>query len=171
MARFVAAPPAGPRRSNLTVVPYATADARQQLLDSIVEAGEALGAALAALTEAYEMLDENAAERLEEELFRPVQLAYARARRTQSEFAERYELPGRSFQPAARGAPSHGVKGFLDAAVQAIGEADQSLATLQDSMLPIEVGDPELRAGLEQVRTLIGPLAGRAHAIVRNFGR
>jgi hypothetical protein len=158
-------------RSNLAVVPYTTADARQQLLDSIVEAGEALGAALASLTEAYELLDENAAERLEEQLFRPVQSAYARARRTQSEFAERYELPGRSFEPAVRGAPSHGVKGFLEAAVQAIGEADLALATLQDSMLPIEVGDPELRAGLEQVRTLIGPLAGRAHELVRNFGR
>jgi hypothetical protein len=152
-------------------VPYATADARQQLLDSVVQAGEALGAALASLTEAYELLDENAAERLEEELFRPVQLAYGRARRTQSEFAARYELPGRSFEPAVRGAPSHGVKGFLEAAVEAIGEADQALATLQDSMLPIEVGDPELRAGLEQVRTLIGPLSGRARELVRTFGR
>ena len=152
-------------------MPYTTADARQQLLDSVVEAGEALGAALASLTEAYELLDENAAERLEEQLFRPVQLAYARARRAQSEFAARYELPGRSFEPAVRGAPSHGVKGFLEAAVQAIGEADQALATLQDSMLPIEVGDPELRADLEQVRTLIGPLSHRAHELVRNFGR
>jgi hypothetical protein len=152
-------------------VPYTTADARQQLLDSIVAAGEALGAALASLTEAYELLDENAAERLEEELFRPVQLAYARARRTQAEFAERYELPGRSFEPAVRGAPSHGVKGFLDGAVGAIGEADLALATLQDSMLPIEVGDAQLRAGLEQVRTLIAPLSGRAHELVRTFGR
>jgi hypothetical protein len=137
----------------------------------VVQAGEALGAALASLTEAYELLDENAAERLEEELFRPVQLAYGRARRTQSEFAARYELPGRSFEPAVRGAPSHGVKGFLEAAVEAIGQADQALATLQDSMLPIEVGDPELRAGLEQVRTLIGPLSGRARELVRTFGR
>jgi hypothetical protein len=152
-------------------VPYATADARQQLLDSVVKAAESLGAALASLTEAYELLDENAAERLEEELFRPVQTAYGRARRTQSEFAERYELPGQSFEPAVRGAPSHGVKGFLEAAVQAIGEADLGLATLQDSMLPIEVGDPELRAGLEQVRTLIGPLSGLTHELLRTFGR
>src|ERR1700686_3070729 len=124
-------------------MPYTTADARQQLLDSVVGAAESLGAALASLTEAYELLDESAAERLEDELFRPVQLAYGRARRTQSEFAARYELPEQSFEPAMRGAPSHGVKGFLEVAVQAIGEADLALATLQDSMLPIEVGDPE----------------------------
>jgi hypothetical protein len=152
-------------------VPYATADARQQLLDSVVAAAESLGAALASLTETYELLDESAAERLENELFRPVQMAYGRARRTQAEFAARYELPAQSFEPAVRGAPSHGVKGFLEAAMQAIGEADLALATLQDSMLPIEVGDPELRAGLEQVRTLIGPLSGRARELMRTFGR
>jgi len=152
-------------------VPYTTADARQQLLAEVVQAAEHLGAALAALTEAYELLDENTAERLEEQMFRPLQQAYGRARRTQSEFAARHELPGQSFEPSVRGAPSHGVKGFLDGAVQEIGEADRQLATLQDSMLPVEVGDPELRAGLEQVRTLIAPLSARAHELVRTFGR
>lgn len=142
-----------------------------QLLDSIVEAGESLGAALASLTEAYELLDDATAERLEAELFKPLQAAYGRARRTQTEFAERHGLPGKSFAPSVRGAPGHGVKGFIDSASQAIAEADRTLSTLQDSLLPVEFGDPELRSGLEQVRVLIAPLTARAHELVRTFGR
>ena len=70
-------------------MPYTTADARQQLLDTLAEATEALGSALAALGEAYEQLDERSGDVLEQELFRPVQLAYGRARRTHTAFAER----------------------------------------------------------------------------------
>jgi hypothetical protein len=152
-------------------MPYTSAEGRQQLLDSLVTAGEALGSALAALSEAYELLDEQSAERLEAEVFRPVQIAYARARRTQSEFAARHELPGRSFEPAVRGAPSHGVKGFVEHAVQEVADADRTLATLQDSMLPVEVGDPELRAGLAQVRELIADVGAHARELMRTFGR
>jgi hypothetical protein len=152
-------------------VAYTTADARKQMLDSVAEAAEALGAALASLSEAYELLDESNADRLERELFGPVQSAYGRARRTHADFAARHKLPGRSFPPAVPGAPSHGIKGFLDAAVQSIASADRTLATLQDSMLPVEVGDAELRAGLEQVRELIAHLSARAHELVRTLGR
>ena len=152
-------------------MPYTTADARQQLLDTIAAAAEALGVALASLSEAYEQLDEHSANAVEEQLFRPVQTAYGRARRTHAAFAERHGLPGRTFEPAAAGAPSHGVKGFLESAVQAVGDADRLLATLQDSMLPIEVGDAELRADLEQVRLLLDGVSRRAHEIVRRFGR
>jgi hypothetical protein len=152
-------------------MPYTTADARRQLLDSVVTAGEALGSALASLTEAYELLDEQSAERMETEIFRPVQAAYGRARRTQAEFAARHGLPQRSFEPAVRGAPARGVKGFVEAAVHEISEADRTLGTLQDSMLPVEVGDAELRAGLEQVRGLIGGIGVRAHELMRTFGR
>jgi hypothetical protein len=148
-----------------------SAEGRQQLLDSIVTAGEALGSALAALTEAYELLDEQSADRLEAEIFRPVQAAYGRARRTQAEFAARHGLPGQSFEPAVRGAPANGVKGFVEHAVQEVAEADRTLATLQDSMLPVEVGDAELRAGLEQVRALIGDVGSRARELMRTFGR
>jgi hypothetical protein len=152
-------------------VPYTTADARQQLLDTVADAAEELGVALASLSEAYEQLDERTAETVEEKLFRPVQLAYGRARRAHGAFAERHSLPGRTFEPAVAGAPSHGVKGFLDSAVQAIGNADQLLATLQDSLLPIEVGDTELRADLEQIRGLLSGLGSRARELVRTFGR
>ena len=55
--------------------------------------------------------------------------------------------------------------------MDAIGKADGELATLQDSMLPVEVDDPELRAGLEEVRMLLGDLRGRARQFVRTLGR
>ncbi len=152
-------------------VPYTTADARQQLLDTVAEAADALGSALASLSEAYELLDEGNADRMEEALFRPVQTAYGRARRTHADFAARHGLPDREFTPAIAGAPSKGARGFLDSAVAAIGHADQLLATLQDSMLPIEVGDAELRADLEDVRSRLGGLGTRARELERTLGR
>ena len=38
-------------------------------------------------------------------------------------------------------------------------------------MLPVEVGDPELRSGLSRVRELIAPLPDRARNLVRVLGR
>ncbi len=150
---------------------YVTAEARQQLLDDLAAAIDALGAALAALAAAYEVLDEQTADRLEEQLFRPVQAAYGRAKRTHAEFAARYGLRGRTFAPGAPGPPSLGARGFLDRAVDAVGECDTALAELQDSMMPVEVGDPELRAGLADVRTAVGDLRARAAALVSRLGR
>jgi hypothetical protein len=150
---------------------YATAEARQDLLDTIAEATEHVGAALAALGAAYEQLDEQSADRLEEELFRPVQLAYGRARRTHAGFAERHGLPGRTFEPAAPGHPSQGVKGFVESAIESVAAADVELSTLQDSMLPVEVGDPELRAGLADVRELLADVRSRGRRFVSLFGR
>ncbi len=157
--------------TNLVGVPYTTADARQQLLDTVAEAAEKLGEALASLSEAYEQLDEGNAETVEEALFRPVQIAYGRARRAHAAFAQRHGLPARSFEPAIAGAPSKGIRGFLDSAVAAAGDADRLLGTLQDSMLPIEVGDAELRAELEQVRKLLAGLGTRARELERTLGR
>jgi hypothetical protein len=53
----------------------------------------------------------------------------------------------------------------------AVGRADNALATLQDSMLPVEVGDPELRAALADLRELVGTLEVRARELVRTLGR
>jgi hypothetical protein len=150
---------------------YTTADGRRQLLEALARAIEEIGVALAALGEAYELLDQQTADRLERELFRPVQSAYGRAQRAYAGFADRHDLPGRTFEPASPGAPSTGVKGFIDGAVDAAGRADGELAALQDSMLPIEVGDGELRAGLQEVRELLGELRGRARELVRTLGR
>jgi hypothetical protein len=150
---------------------YDTADARQGLLDTVAAAIEQLAIALAALGEAYEQLDEQSAERLEEALFRPVQVAYGRAQRTYTAFAERKQLPPRTFEPAPAGAPSAGVRGFLDQALRAVASADASLSELQDSLLPVEVGDADLRAGLREVRELLGTLNGRTREFVRTLGR
>jgi hypothetical protein len=37
--------------------------------------------------------------------------------------------------------------------------------------MPVEVGVPELRAGLAEVRELVGDLRGRARQLVRTLGR
>jgi hypothetical protein len=150
---------------------YATAEARQDLLDAIADATNDIGAALAALGAAYEQLDEQSGDRLEEELFRPVQLAYGRARRTHTGFAERHGLPTRTFEQPAAGHASQGVKGFIDSAIESVTAADMELSTLQDSMRPVEVGDPELRAGMADVRELIADLPARGRRFVSLFGR
>jgi hypothetical protein len=152
-------------------MPYTTADARQRLLDTVGEATEALASAVAAFGEAYEQLDEQSGDVLEERLFRPVQHAYGRARRTYAEFAQRHDLDATEFGPATLGAPSKGARGFIDDGVDAARVANEVLATLQDTLLPVEVGDPELRAGLEEVRTLLGDVPGRAREFVRTLGR
>jgi hypothetical protein len=150
---------------------YVTAEAQQQLLDTVAEATDEIAVALAALGAAYEQLDEQSADRLEEELFRPVQLAYGRARRTHAGFAERSGLPSRTFEPATAGLASQGVKGYVEGAVEAAGEADRILAELQDSMLPVDVGDPEVRARLAELRSLVGNVAREAREVVRTIGR
>ena len=150
---------------------YDAAQARQELLDTIAESIDELATAIAALGAAYELLDDNTADRLEEELFRPVQVAYGRAKRTYSGFAERFGLPDRTFSPATPGGPSHGVKGFMDEAVDAVGRADHVLSELQDSMRPVDVGDAELRAGLADVREHLGGVRTRARQLVSVFGR
>lgn len=148
-----------------------TAEARGQILDALAGATDQLALALACLGEAYEQLDERSADQLEEELFGPVQLAYGRAKRTHAEFAARHALPTRQFAPASPGIASQGAKAFVDRAVEAAGAAAHAIAELQDSMLPVEVGDVELRAGLAELRELIEPLPARARELLRVLGR
>jgi hypothetical protein len=148
-----------------------TGEAREHLLDTVAEATDRIGRALAAVGDAYELLDDHNADRLETELFRPIQTAYGRAKRAHAEFAERHGLSGRTFEPASAGAPSKGAKGFLDDAVAAVAAADSILANLQDSMLPVEFGDAELRAGLSEVRRLVGDVPVRARELARTLGR
>src|SRR4051794_1126958 len=148
-----------------------TDEARRQILDTVATAAQRIGAAVAALAAAYEQVDERMADRLEEELFSPVQHAYGRAKRTHEQFAGRYGLPSRSFTPPEAGVPSTGARGFIDAAADAAGQADMLLADLQDSMLPVEVGDQELRAGLTEVRELLDGLRRRSRELERTLGR
>jgi hypothetical protein len=157
--------------ANLAPVSYIAGEARQDLLDILGEAIDEIAAALAALGEAYEKLGTAPADRLEDELFRPVQTAYGRAKRTHAGFAERHGLPGRTFEPATPGLPSTGIRGFIDSAVGSVSNADIVLSELQDSMMPVEVGDPELRAGLAEVRELLGDVSNNAREFVRTLGR
>jgi hypothetical protein len=152
-------------------VAYIAGDARQELLDTLGEAIDDIAVALAALAEAYEQLTTVPADRLEEQLFGPVQAAYGRAQRTHTGFAQRHGLPVRTFSPAPQGLPSTGVRGFIDNAVASVGDADDALAELQESMMPVEVGDPELRAGLAEVRELLGAVSARAREFTRTLGR
>jgi hypothetical protein len=150
---------------------YTTAEGRQELLDELATAVDRLAFALAALGAAYEQLDERNADRLEEELFGPVQVAYGRAKSTHAGFAGRHDLPRRTFEAAEAGLPSTGAKGFIDEAVAAVAEADAALAELQDSGLPAEVGDRELREALTGVRGLLDGVRQRARELERTLGR
>jgi hypothetical protein len=150
---------------------YTSVEGRQQLLDSLSEAIDEMGVALASLGAAYEQLDEQTADRLEDELFGPVQLAYGRLKRTHAQFAERHGLASGAFDVQEPGIPSTGAKGFIDLAVDAVGRADGALAGLQDSPVLLEVGDAELRAGVTEVRELIGGLRQRSRELVRTLGR
>jgi hypothetical protein len=147
------------------------AEARQQLLDELAAAADEIGFALASLGAAYEQLDEARADELEAALFRPVQLAYGRARRAHAEFAGRHGLPVREFSQRSPGLPSTGAKGFIGNAMVAAGKAETALVTLQDSLLPVEVGDAELRAGLAELRELVGGVSRSARELVRVIGR
>ncbi|MGA2927108.1 MAG: hypothetical protein ABSG43_14115 [Solirubrobacteraceae bacterium] len=150
---------------------YTNTEARGQLLADLAGAADQLALALACLGTAYEQLDQQRADELEQQLFHPVQLAYGRAQRTHTEFARRYGLPPRTFPAASAGLESQGPITLIERAGDAAGDADQAIAELQDSMLPVEVGDPELRAGLAGVRELVSHVPSRAHDLVRSVGR
>jgi hypothetical protein len=150
---------------------YTTAEARQELLDSVAEAANELGFASACLAEAYEQLDEHSGDRLEEECFRPVQVAYGRAKRTHTEFAGRHGLQAAAFEPQPTGLASQGAASFIARALEAVGVADRTLAGLQDSMLPVEAGDEALRAGLKLIREPLGDLPWKARELLRGLGR
>jgi hypothetical protein len=150
---------------------FTTAEGRQKVLSDLAVAIEQIADALAALGEAYEQLDEHNGDVLEEQLFRPVQMAYGRARRTHSEFAVRVSLPGSNFDRHTPGPQSQTIQALIERAALAAGEADQTIADLQDSMLPVEVGDRELRAGLAQTREALGPVPSRARELIRTVGR
>jgi hypothetical protein len=152
-------------------MPYTTAEGRQTVLRDLGSAIDEIAVALAALGAAYEQLDDHTADVLESELFRPVQLAYGRAQRTHAEFAARSGLPTQTFNPASPGPEGQSPQAHVDRAVIAAGEAEQAIAELQDSMLPVEVGDPELRAGLSQVREALATVPNRARELVRTVGR
>jgi hypothetical protein len=125
---------------------------------------------VAALGEAYELLDEDSGDRLETVLYKPLQSAYGLLQRTHTEFAARSGLPATHFAAPAQGAVED-TRALIDRAADAIQAGEDALAALQDTLLPVEVGDQELRAGLSAVRTTIARLPEACDAFVSTFGR
>jgi len=150
---------------------YSSEDARRQLVEDLGSAAAQLDLALASLGEAYQEVDEATGERLETHLFRPVRSAYATARRTATAFAERHRLAAPEFVAAAAPAYSGDPRVHLQRAVDATERADQAIAEMQDSMLPVEVGDRELRDGLTHTRELISAVPGEGRQLLRTIGR
>jgi hypothetical protein len=148
---------------------YSKADGQQQLLDTVAEAIDEIGGALAALSAVYEELDENHGDDMEAQLFRPVQQAYGRAQRTHSEFATRAGLAGRTFTQPEPGSRQDGARGFFGDAIDAITAADGTIITLQDSLLPVEVGDREVRADLAAIREILDDLPERAEELLARY--
>src|SRR4051794_39710560 len=125
-------------------------EARQQILDDLAGALDQLGLAVASLSEAFEQLAVDPADKLEADLYRPVQRAYGRGKRTHAQFAERVNLSGDTFEPPSAGPSSQGVKELIQRMAAALADADRRVAELQDSMLPIEAGGAEVPAGLDE---------------------
>jgi hypothetical protein len=148
-----------------------TLEAREEILGELGSAIDRIGLAVACLGQAYELVDQTTADRLEAELFRPVQRAYARAKRTQAGFAGRVGLVARPPADLSPGLPSQGTKLFVERSGEYAADADRVLAELQDSMLPIEAGDAELRAGLAEVRELLAAAPPAVREFLRTFGR
>jgi hypothetical protein len=123
---------------------YTTAEGREQILRELDQASAQIELALGYLSDAYELVDVNLADRLEEQLFGPVQASLARARRTHSEFARRVGMQADSAKAPLGGAQPHGARALIEAAADAIDQSDHWISELQDSMLPVDVGDPEL---------------------------
>ena len=150
---------------------FTTAEARDRIIGDLEAAEEELGFAVASLGEAFEALPEGSADRLEDDLFRPVQKAYARTKRTRTGFAQRVARETDEPEPKPVGPPSQGAKGFVQEAAGAAGQADLILSELQDSMMPVEGGDAELRAGLSEIRELLAPVRMSAATFLRTLGR
>ncbi len=143
----------------------------RQILDQLGAAIDQLEFAVSALGAAYELLTSAPADRLDSQLFRPIQRALGAAKRTESGFAAQAGLPTRREGLGSPGLPSQGVKSFIETASAAASEADRRIAQLQDSMLPIEFGDPELRAGLGSIRETASIVPAAARSYLRTLGR
>src|ERR1700760_4760081 len=98
---------------------YTTAEVREQVLSDLAVAIEQIAEALAALGEAYEQLDEQHGDVLEEQLFRPVQGAYGRAKRTYSASPSRSQLRARTFDAHSPGVQSQSVRDLIERAADA----------------------------------------------------
>ena len=150
---------------------YTNAQAREQLLAELAAAADEVGLALACLGEATSSST------------RPPPSASrtscsARSRRPTGRRSAPTPnspagtgLPEHEFEAARPQVREHDASAIMERAAAAVSRADLALATLQDSMLPVDVGDPPLRAGLEQVRMALADTSRRTREITRTLGR
>jgi hypothetical protein len=151
---------------------YTSHEGRERILRESGEAAAALLGSIEALGAAYEALDDNAAQDLESRLYDPVGRAAKTLLATAAAFAQRCDEPFE--RPVAKhfaGGREDGPRQYVDAAVALVGEADALLAELQDSLLPIEVGDAPLREGLAATRRTVASLPQAARELERTLGR
>ena len=146
-------------------------EAVEQILADLGTALERNAVALSCLGGAFEVLTTAPGEKLEDELYRPVQKSFGRGQRAHSAFAEKTGNPTVKFELPDPGAASQGPRSYIDRAVVAAANADRALSDLQDTMYPIEFGDADLRAGLAEMRELLAPLPVAAREFVRTLGR
>jgi hypothetical protein len=150
---------------------YTNLEGREGLLEALAESAEQVGAALEYLGAAHERLDDQSAERLEEQIFGSAQRAYAGARKAYTGFASRHGLNGRSFDQPSVPPGSLKAAELIEMAASEAEGADDMLAGLQDDQRLVEVGDVELRTGVAEVRQAIGPVPVRAREMLRTLGR
>ncbi|MDE3070182.1 MAG: hypothetical protein KGJ43_05590, partial [Acidobacteriota bacterium] len=108
---------------------------------------------------------------LEAQLFRPLQRAYGRVRRACSEYAARNGIDAADPTPPPQPAPGLGPKVRLETAVETLGEIEGELVMLQDSLMLVELGDPDLRAALAEVRQALAEVTHAARELLRTLGR
>ena len=149
-----------------------TLEARAEILARLSVAIERASLATACLGEAFELLDDAGAERLEDQLL-PARAARLRTGEAGAGHASRTASASSRRRPGAPrpARPRRAPKLLVERAAGAAAEADLVVADLQDSMLPIEAGDAELRAALAEVRELLGAVPAAAREFQRTFGR
>lgn len=146
-------------------------EARDEITTEVNAVVGRLSLAIACLTEAYEQLPDDAADELEAVLFRPMQKAYGQARATLNGFASRFGLTVPALEPPTPGLKSQGAQEFIEKAAALASATAGQVAELQDSMLPIDAGDPELRRGLAAVREILDGVPAAARGFLSTLGR
>lgn len=161
----------GPPQPTEHPMAYTQTEAREQILEGLVGAIDEIGVALACVTAAYEQLDDQSAERLEDRVFGPVQRAYGKAKRTHAEYAARVGTEAQRFGAPAPPPASLKARELIQQGAQAALRADESLSDLQSEQALVEVGDVELRRGIGEVRESISAVPRQAAELLRTLGR
>ena len=151
---------------------YDTGEARRALVEELLGAAGDIATAIAYAIAAYDQLDDTSGGRLEEQVFAPLQKALGTLRRAAGGFAARHGDPATSpGSPPAEPHPSQGVAALLESCAAAVRAADEHLGSLQDSLVLIDLGDADLRAGVSDTRRRLGEVPAALRAFVRTLGR